>query len=67
MTTYKHIFFDRQFRVWVGVNQNLRGDQIGDCEYFPNKKLATEWKQKFEPVTSIEAGSMCDGIGKSYF
>jgi len=63
---YKEIFYDRQFRVWVGKVTNLKGDQIGDCEYFPNKIQALEWKAKLiETVT--DGGSMWNGFGKVYF
>lgn len=63
---YKEIFFDRQFRVWVGVVTNLRGDQVGDCEYFGNKQLAVSWKAK--PIeTPNDGGSMWQGVGRQYF
>ena len=73
---YKEIFYDRQFRTWVGRYTNLKGDQIGDCEYFGNKQLAQAWKNsvKFEPLRNgspmyyeSEGGSMCNGIGREYF
>lgn len=65
----KRVVYSEQYRDVTGIEYLIKnGVEVDcDCEYFPNKKLAQEWKQKYEPVTSIEAGSMCDGLGKSYF
>lgn len=40
----KEIFYDHQFKVWVGVVLNSDDYQVRDCEYFPNKQLALQWK-----------------------
>jgi len=39
----KEIYYDRQFRVWVGLILDHKGHQVGDCEYFPTKKFAKYW------------------------
>jgi hypothetical protein len=39
----KEIFYDRQFRCWIGVILDKEGNQVGDCEYFPTKDLARKW------------------------
>lgn len=58
---HKEIFFDRQFRIWVGVIINLNGDQVGDCEYFGNKQRAVAWKSKLIEK-STDSGSMCEDV-----
>ena len=42
----KEIYYDRQFRVWVGLIFDHNKFQVGDCEYFPTKKLAKFWMTK---------------------
>ena len=39
----REIYYDRQFRVWVGLTKDENGDQVGDCEYFGNRQQAEEW------------------------
>jgi hypothetical protein len=39
----KKIYYDHQFRVWVGLILDWNEFQIGDCEYFATKKLAEDW------------------------
>ena len=68
MHKYKHIFYDRQTRTWIGRFTNLKGDQIGDCEYFPNRKLAEAWKMDTTYLKpDYQDDSMWKGFDKQYF
>lgn len=39
----KEIYYDRQFRVWVGLIFDQERNQVEECEYFPTKKFARDW------------------------
>ena len=45
-TLHKEIFYDRQFRVWIGVVKDEDGNQVFDCEYFYSKETAKAWKSE---------------------
>lgn len=34
------IWYDRSIRIWVLQWKDSEGNQIGDAEYYPSKKLA---------------------------
>ena len=43
LMTTKEIFYDNQFRVWIGLIYDQERNQVGDCEYFPTQDLAKKW------------------------
>lgn len=60
----KDIFYDKMTRTWVCTIKDAEGNQIGDCEYEPNKELAQKTadrmlqekmeEQQIEPVTDLK-------------
>lgn len=59
----KDIFYDKMTRTWVCTIRDAEGNQIGDCEYEPNKELALKtadrmlqekMEEQSEPVTDLK-------------
>jgi hypothetical protein len=63
----REFFYDRQFRVWVGLVKDREGNQIGDAEYFPNKILAQKWQEEIPTYATSVGEVMYYGRDYSYF